>query len=144
MGCMAAMSSDTSSIDCKHAESSRACGLPAEVHGVPVHQTRMAPDHTWQLLCAGKFAVLEALLSCMVGELGERVVVCSSSTQLLDEAASLCASHAWTTARVDGSVMAHKRADIVHAFNTAGIGQVLPQCLSMPETGLLWLRGRSS
>lgn len=60
----------------------------------------------------------------MVGQLHERVVVCAGSTQLLDEAASLCASHAWTTVRVDGSVTAHKRADIVHAFNTAGIGQV--------------------
>ena len=79
-----------------------------------------------RVLCAGKFACLDALLTCMVGQLQERVVVCAGSTQLLDEAASLCASHAWTTVRVDGSVTAHKRADIVHAFNTANIGQVLP------------------
>ena len=107
-----------------------ACQPSLHGHSVrrcPAQRSHKGSGSHDRVLRAGKFACLDALLTCMVGQLQERVVVCAGSTQLLDEAASLCASHAWTTVRVDGSVTAHKRADIVHAFNTANIGQVLPE-----------------
>lgn len=77
-------------------------------------------------LCAGKFACLDRLLCSIVGEMRQRAVVCAGSTQLLDEAASLCASRSFSCVRIDGSTPAVKRGEIVNSFNTAGIGQVMP------------------
>ena len=96
--------------------------LPCLLCQAPSRAQRAADSNE---LRAGKFACLDRLLSSIVGQLHQRAVVCAQSTQLLDEAASLCASRGWSCVRIDGSTPAAKRGEIVKSFNTANIGQVL-------------------
>lgn len=76
-------------------------------------------------MAAGKMAVLVQLLHEVINGCQERVVVCSSSTQCLGLVATICCSLGLSTVRIDGATDASKRQDIVDAFNTCNIGQVL-------------------
>lgn len=72
----------------------------------------------------GKLACLGQILQEVTNALGERAVVCSSSTQCLNIVETLCRSLGCSTVRIDGSTDASKRQDIVNAFNTCNVGQV--------------------
>ena len=73
---------------------------------------------------AGKLSCLVCLLQDIIRELGERAVVCSSSTQCLQLVQALCGTLGFATVRIDGSTDASKRQEIVNAFNTCNVGQV--------------------
>ena len=62
-------------------------------------------------------ACLEALLRATLRDTDDAVVIVSSSTAVLDLAATLCATLAAQTARVDGATDPAQRHDIVTAFN---------------------------
>ena len=81
---------------------------------------------------SGKLAVLDAMLRAAAAT-GDRVVVASTSTAVLDAVASLCAAARLVTARIDGATEAAKRQEVVDAFNRHGVGDVL--LLSMRAGG---------
>ncbi|KAK9805749.1 hypothetical protein WJX73_005408 [Symbiochloris irregularis] len=72
---------------------------------------------------SGKMRCLMSLVMATV-EVGERLVVCSSSTQCLSLIDALCKAIEIQTVRIDGSVEASKRQDIVNSFNNYNVGKV--------------------
>ena len=75
-----------------------------------------APD---LIASSGKLTVLHALLVGITAG-GERVVVTSTSTTVLDAVASIAAASSLTTTRIDGKTPAATRQDVVDAFNRPG------------------------
>ena len=79
---------------------------------------------------AGKMACLMSLVTG-VHSVGERMVICSSSTQCLDLVQSLCKKLDICTVRIDGATEASKRQEIVNAFNTYNVGKVPTRQLAL-------------
>jgi hypothetical protein len=63
-----------------------------------------------------KLNVLRCMLKAAI-DLGEKVVIVSTSTQMLDAAAQVCAGLSLPTARIDGSTAAATRQELVDKFN---------------------------
>ena len=72
---------------------------------------------------AGKLAVLEALLGCILDGERLRCVVVSSSTAALDLVGGLCAARGWGTVRIDGATNPAARQEVVEGFNLYSRGQ---------------------
>ena len=64
------------------------------------------------------------LLQASITEIGDRVVVVCSSVKALDVIQSMCSSHNWSTARIDGATSSEHRQDIVTGFNLYGGAKV--------------------
>ena len=67
---------------------------------------------------SGKFTVLASLLEGVVMA-GEKVVVTSTSTSILNAVGALCDANKWNTVRLDGSTAADKREASVRVFNSS-------------------------
>lgn len=63
-------------------------------------------------------------------DLGEKVVIVSTSTQMLDAAARVCGGLGLPTGRIDGSTAAAVRQELVDQFNdtSAGTGGLVKVC----------------
>lgn len=85
------------------------------------HATCLIPSQS--LRYAGKLAVLEALLGCILDGERLRCVVVSSSTAALDLVGSLCAARGWATVRIDGATHPAARQEVVDGFNLYSRGQ---------------------
>jgi len=72
---------------------------------------------------SGKLAVLAVLLEHIIGA-GDRCVVVSQSTAMLDLVSAMCAGKGYSTVRIDGSTDVSKRQDVVNSFNSYNVGQV--------------------
>ena len=84
-----------------------------------------APTAAPAISDSGKLAALAVMLETIVSTLGERCVVVSQSTAMLDLIASaICAPAGYSTVRIDGSTDVSKRQDLVNAFNSFGVGQI--------------------
>ena len=68
---------------------------------------------------SGKLTVLHALLVSIAAG-GERVIVTSTSTAVLDAVATIATTSRLTTTRIDGKTPAATRQDVVDAFNRPG------------------------
>lgn len=68
---------------------------------------------------SSKMQLLESLLTSVrrKGNRGDRVVVVSNFTSVLDVVQCVCRRNHWATLRIDGSVGADKRTKIVRHFN---------------------------
>lgn len=73
---------------------------------------------------SGKLDVLRALVGRSVHHMGERCVIVSQWTSMLDMIEMLVKDMDLTFCRLDGSTSISKRQDIVNAFNRNSIGQV--------------------
>lgn len=63
-----------------------------------------------------KLNVLRCMLAA-ASKLGEKVVIVSTSTQMLDAAAQVCGGLGLPTGRIDGSTPAALRQELVDQFN---------------------------
>jgi DNA repair and recombination protein RAD54B len=73
---------------------------------------------------SGKMEATLSLLDRIINGMGERVVVVSQWTSMLDVLEKAIKRQGFTTARLDGSTPVAKRQDVVDAFNKNNIGQV--------------------
>ena len=73
---------------------------------------------------SGKMEATLSLLDRIINGMGERVVVVSQWTSMLDVLEKEVNRLGFTTARLDGSTPVAKRQDVVDAFNKNNIGQV--------------------
>jgi len=73
---------------------------------------------------SGKMEATLSLLERIINGMGERVVVVSQWTSMLDVLEKEVNRLGFTTARLDGSTPVAKRQDVVDAFNKNNIGQV--------------------
>ena len=67
---------------------------------------------------SAKLAALDALLRAAAAR-GDKVIVTSTSTAVLDVAGLVAANAGMTTARIDGATDARARIDVVNAFNNS-------------------------
>lgn len=63
-------------------------------------------------------------MTAVLGEVGDRIVVVSSSVKALDVISIMCSSHGWTTTRIDGSTSTEQRQELVTSFNLYQSAQV--------------------
>ncbi len=73
---------------------------------------------------SGKMETALGLVDRIVNGMGERIVMVSQWTSMLNVLESAIKKRGFTTARLDGSTPVAKRQDIVNAFNNNGVGQV--------------------
>ena len=102
----------------------KVCGHPSllDLQGEkPDTQLNVLPEISSQ---SGKLVVLCALLDCIVHSMGERCVIVSQWTSMLDIIETCVKNMELTFCRLDGSTSISKRQDIVNAFNKNNIGQV--------------------
>ena len=92
------------------------CARPLSSMLCALHQAKLCT-------LAGKLAVLEALLACILDAERLRCIVVSSSTVALDLVGSLCTARGWATVRIDGATNPAARQEVVDGFNLYSRGQ---------------------
>jgi DNA repair and recombination protein RAD54B len=103
-----------------HACSAGPAGSRSAIDGAAALEALDAPNSA----ASGKMETALGLMDRIVSGLGERVVVVSQWTSMLNVLESAIKKRGFSTARLDGSTPVAKRQDIVNAFNNNGIGQV--------------------
>lgn len=81
-------------------------------------KTRMSQLYHSLLKRSAKLRVLDCLLTALYQEGNEKVVVVSNFTSTLDDVHDLAQTRKWPSLRLDGSVPAEKRMNLVKHFNT--------------------------
>ena len=84
---------------------------------------KFSPPLTTHTRTLGKMQVLSRMMQTMrASKQGERIVVVSNYTQTLDLIQQLCTQSSYPVLRLDGSISANKRTQVVDEFNNPTSG----------------------
>ena len=104
----------------------KVCGHPVLLDrlGGDASDARDMVDATNDVSTSGKMGATMSLVERIINDMGERVVIVSQWTSMLNVLEETVRRYGFTTARLDGSTPVAKRQDVVEAFNKNGVGQV--------------------